>query len=283
MNLLAFCFAVTLSLSLSSCAFLHTTTTTHHTHPSRPYSFRRHKYDITLVSSRANDYAWKRPDRDTTNDDISAKGQDPEKSLRLLPPRLHGTNVYLVGMMGSGKTSVGEVFCRGLGCYSFVDLDDVIETATKTTIPEIFKAEGESGFRAIESSVLNEVKNFVRCVISTGGGVVMDKMNWAKMQSGLVVYLQAEPSLLYERLKEGDPNRPLLSEGDPLGALESIYSERKSLYEQADVTVPVGSDDTIFAVVEKISAGIHKLIDENPPEWQKNKEKAKEDGIDWVH
>ena len=83
----------------------------------------------------------------------------------------------------------------GMGTYNFLDTDAIIEKASGMTIPEIFDAEGEDGFRKVESQVLDSVHSYVRCVVSTGGGLVTKVENWSKLQSGLVVWLKV--CLLY--------------------------------------------------------------------------------------
>ena len=97
-------------------------------------------------------------------------------AARLLGPRLKGSSVYLVGMMGSGKSSVGNVLAKRMGTYSFLDTDGIIENVTGMTIPAIFEAEGEEGFRSVEGQVLDSVHAYVRCVVSTGGGIVCRPM-----------------------------------------------------------------------------------------------------------
>mmetsp|Transcript_21409 Transcript_21409/g.31976 ORF Transcript_21409/g.31976 Transcript_21409/m.31976 type:complete len:192 (-) Transcript_21409:9-584(-) len=83
---------------------------------------------------------------------------------RLLGPRLKGSSLYLVGMMGSGKSSVGNVLAKRMGSYNFLDTDTIIENATGMSIPAIFEAEGEEGFRNVEAQVLDSVQAYVRCV-----------------------------------------------------------------------------------------------------------------------
>lgn len=199
-------------------------------------------------------------------------------------PRLKSTNVYLVGMMGSGKTTIGEALARGLGSYTFLDLDHVIESAAKCPIHELFTLEGEEAFRGIESATLNQVKNYIRCVVSTGGGTVKEKSNWRMMQTGVVVYLDVDVDILASRLTAaGVAKRPLLSTGeDPKAILAATLTERERFYNQADVAVKITQSDSPSDVVVKIADAVHTLIDENPPDFEKNKEKAKSEGIDWV-
>src|SRR5215213_8570954 len=134
-----------------------------------------------------------------------------------------GGNIFLVGLMGAGKTSVGKLLARRLGKV-FYDSDHEIERATGVRIPVIFEIEGESGFRARESRVLAELARFPDIVLATGGGAVLAKENRKVLsQHGTVVYLRAAPHDLYQRTRH-DRNRPLLHTENPLGKLTSLFS-----------------------------------------------------------
>ena len=102
-----------------------------------------------------------------------------------------------------------------MGTYNFLDTDSIIEKATNMTIPQIFEAEGEDPFREMESQILDSVHAYVRCVISTGGGIVCKMQNWSKLQTGIVVYIDVSPEVLLERIGK-DPNRPLLQTDNPI-------------------------------------------------------------------
>jgi len=186
-------------------------------------------------------------------------------------------------MMGVGKSTVGELLARGLGSYTFLDLDTVVEQAAGSSCKDLFARDGEEKFREIESAVLNEVKNNVRCVVGTGGGVVTVNQNWRMMQTGIVVWLDAPADVIVGRLgKEGIEKRPLLVGANPAQKIEEILETRRKSYEQSDVRIEINADDSQQSVVEKIIDGVHTLIDENPPEYEKNKKKAKAEGMDWV-
>lgn len=208
----------------------------------------------------------------------SAKTIDP---ARLLGPRLQGSNLYLVGMMGSGKSSVGDKLARRMGSYKFLDTDDIIEKATKLTINDIFASEGEEGFRNVESQILDTVHSYVRCIVSTGGGLVCRTQNWAKLQSGIVVWLDVDPELILTRI-DGNEDRPLLKTEDPLQTLKDLLEERREKYEQADFRVEVTADMDEDMVASRIVMDLHNYIDENPPAWKLAKQKAQEEGLDWV-
>ena len=201
-------------------------------------------------------------------------------AARLLGPRLKGSSVYLVGMMGSGKSAVGNVLAKRMGTYSFLDTDTIVENATGMKIPEIFESEGEEGFRDVESQVLDSVHAYVRCVVSTGGGIVCRAKNWSKLQSGIVIFLDVEPDVIMSRIEGTD--RPLLQTENPLETLTNLLEERRGKYEQADVTVKITASMDENAVVNEIAKEMHQFIDENPPAWKQAKEKAQAEGLDWV-
>lgn len=148
------------------------------------------------------------------------------------------------------------------------------------TIPEIFAAEGEEGFRKVESSVLDAVHAYVRCVVSTGGGIVVKTENWGKMQTGIVVWLDVAPEVIYERVKGTD--RPLLQTDDPLQTIRNLLEKRQDKYSQADLTVHVSSEMDETAVADLVIRELHDFIDEHPPAWKLAKAKAQADGLDWV-
>lgn len=167
-----------------------------------------------------------------------------------------------------------------MGSYNFLDTDQIIEKVTGMTIPDIFAAEGEEGFRKVESQVLDAVHSYVRCVVSTGGGLVTKMENWAKLQSGIVVWLDVEPEVIIKRIEGTD--RPLLQCDDPLQKLKDLLEERRVKYSQADVTVHVTEDMDPNAVADKFVRDMHDFIDDNPPAWKLAKQKAHSEGLDWV-
>lgn len=146
-------------------------------------------------------------------------------------------NIYLVGMPGAGKTTVGRHLARRMQ-RSFVDADHEIEARTGVRIPLIFDIEGELGFRDRESRVIAELANESDLVVATGGGAVLRAENRAALkQGGTVVYLHVAPRLLFERTRL-DPNRPLLQVADPMKKIEELFAERDPLYrEVADIVI----------------------------------------------
>lgn len=151
-------------------------------------------------------------------------------------------SVFLVGMMGAGKTSVGRSLARRLG-KEFFDSDHVIEGRTGVKIPVIFEIEGEAGFRARESAVIDELTALRDIVLATGGGAVLDPRNREHLKSrGTVIYLRAAVKELLNRTRH-DRNRPLLLQtSDPKARLAELFEARDPLYrEVAHVIVDTGS------------------------------------------
>ncbi len=150
-------------------------------------------------------------------------------------------SVFLIGLMGAGKTTVGRILARELK-YRFVDTDHEIETRTGVDIPTIFEIEGERGFRRRESQVIEELTRQSGIVLATGGGVVLDPGNRHHLREhGTVVYLAASPETLNERTRH-DRARPLLQVDDRLATLKNLYLQRDPLYREiAHLVVEVGN------------------------------------------
>ena len=123
-----------------------------------------------------------------------------------------GRNIYLVGMMGSGKTKTGPDLAK-LMKYKFVDMDQVIEKLTNKCISKIFDEEGEKQFRDIEKQVLSQIGQLHSVVVSTGGGIVTCSENWGILHQGIVVWLDPGKDRLLDRLSN-DESRPLLKNND---------------------------------------------------------------------
>ncbi len=161
-------------------------------------------------------------------------------------------HLVLVGMMGSGKTTVGRALAARLG-RPLLDSDALIEAREGRTVRDIFAADGEDSFRAIETEVLvQSLANSEPAVIAAAGGVVLRAENRSALRGSRarVVWLRADPAVLVERVT-GGPHRPLLDD-DPEGVLQRMYAEREALYrEVADAIVTVDGR-SVNEVVEAV-------------------------------
>jgi shikimate kinase len=151
--------------------------------------------------------------------------------------QLHRGNLFLVGMPGSGKSTLGRQLARRLGLI-FVDADAELERRLGVTIPTIFEIEGEASFRDREEATIVDLVQRTGIVLATGGGAVLRPANRERLKAnGTVVYLHAEPTTLRERTRK-NRHRPLLNTADPLARLAELYAQRDSLYrEVADVVL----------------------------------------------
>lgn len=167
-----------------------------------------------------------------------------ENKAEEIEQHLNGRCIFLVGMMGSGKTTVGKVLSEALG-YSFYDCDTQIEQAVGgTAVAEIFKLHGESFFRDNETEVLRNLSMMHRLVVSTGGGAVVRPINWIYMQKGMSVWLDVPLEALARRITAvGTDSRPLLhhESGDPylktMKRLTALFKERGEAYANANARV----------------------------------------------
>jgi shikimate kinase len=157
-------------------------------------------------------------------------------------------NIFLVGLMGAGKTSVGRLLAKRLGKH-FVDSDHEIEARTGVRVPVIFEIEGEEGFRLREAQTLDALTALTDIVLATGGGAVLRPENRAALSSrGFVIYLRAQPRDLWQRTRH-DKNRPLLQTDDPLGRLQELYQIRDPLYRDvADLVVDTGRQSVAMLI-----------------------------------
>lgn len=171
---------------------------------------------------------------------------------------LKGTNIYLIGMMGTGKTTVGRVLAQQLG-YQFFDTDAVIEQAAGQPITEIFAEQGEACFRDLETQVLSQLSAYKQLVIATGGGIVLRRENWSYLRHGIVVWLDAAVPVLQQRL-EADTTRPLLRTSDLSTRLSVLMEQRRSLYVQADVQVQSDNQTTPEQLTTQILEQIQQIL-----------------------
>lgn len=176
-----------------------------------------------------------------------------------LAQRLKGINLYLIGMMGAGKSTVGRLLAQRLE-YRFFDTDILIERVKQQPITEIFQQEGEASFRALETQVLSQLSAYTRSVIATGGGIVLARHNWSYLQEGLVIWLDVPVSELAQRL-QADTTRPLLANGtDPIARLQTLLDQRSHLYAQADLRVAVAPAATPDAIAAQLLGQIPHVL-----------------------
>lgn len=170
--------------------------------------------------------------------------------------------IILIGYMGAGKTTVGKELAKRLGLM-FYDLDWYIETRMRKKVPEIFAERGEDGFRQIEHNMLHEVAEFEDVVISCGGGTpcFFDNMDYMNEQ-GQVVYLKAEPQVLYEHLQMGKGVRPLLqgkSKEELLDFIVEQLGKREAFYSKAHYTLDINTMDNLDKINETVDRAIKLL------------------------
>lgn len=158
-------------------------------------------------------------------------------------------NIYLIGMPGCGKTTLGKRLARETN-YKFIDLDSYIEKKEKKKISDIFKDNGEDYFRELESKALLSFKNKDNVIISTGGGIIKNKAN-KNLMNGLCVYLSVPVGILEERTSKSKTVRPLLK----TKTIVELYNERKDLYDYfKDIEVlNVNLDDAISQILKEIN------------------------------
>ena len=164
-------------------------------------------------------------------------------NLDISPVKRHSGNIILVGMMGSGKTTVGRMLAKQLG-KTFIDSDEEVQKRTGVTIPHIFDVEGEAGFRQRESAIVQELLHRNDIVLATGGGAVLDASNRSMMrENGTVVYLKSGIYDLWQRTRH-DRNRPLLQIADPRSKLQELFEQRNPLYtDVADIVIHTGKQN----------------------------------------
>ena len=167
-------------------------------------------------------------------------------------------NIYLVGLMGAGKTTVGRQLAKRLG-RQFYDSDHEIVQRTGVPIPTIFEIEGEEGFRRREMQAIAELTASAEIVLATGGGVVLNPENRSRLHNtGWVVYLNVPPALLFERTRH-DRNRPLLRVSDPLAKLEELHRQRDPLYRETAHTIVEGSQLVASGIVQHLLREFNRL------------------------
>lgn len=163
-------------------------------------------------------------------------------------------NIYLVGFMGTGKSSAGRRLAEKIS-RKFVDLDGSIEKREKRKISDIFANDSEAYFRKIEKQTLIEVSGGQEVIVACGGGIVIDPENIRIMkQTGKIICLTAMPEVILKRIR-GNRRRPLLNMDNPAQKIEELLGKRAQFYARADETV-----DTSELSIEQVADKVVKII-----------------------
>lgn len=178
--------------------------------------------------------------------------------------KLSSGNLILIGLMGSGKTTVGKLLAKQLK-KNFVDCDEEIQRRTGVTIPHIFDVEGEAGFRQRETAALEELVQRHDIVLATGGGAPLSQQNRELLsRNGIVVYLKSNVQDLWHRTRY-DHNRPLLQTADPRATLQDLFEKRDPLYNSiADIVIHTGKQN-VQILLSKLQEKIVEYRDKDQP------------------
>lgn len=167
--------------------------------------------------------------------------------------------IFLIGFMGSGKSTIGRLLAQRMG-WEFVDLDDEIVRHEGMPIEQIFAVHGEPYFRRIEAVLLESLLPRTQTVIALGGGTPAQEAVWSTLQQGLVVYLRCHPEELFRRLKD-DNNRPMLSRvapGERLLLIKNLLQQREPFYLRAELIVDSFAQHPPFETAAIISQLLHE-------------------------
>ena len=178
--------------------------------------------------------------------------------IQSIVQKIAGRSLFLIGMMGCGKSQTGPVLAKSLN-YKYIDLDDLIEKVAQKPINKIFVEDGEKNFRTFESKCLQEIIKIPSMVISTGGGVVTEKENWGVLSQGIVIWMNLKKEFAIDRLSKEISKRPMLKGKELSEIYDDIFNSRKDLYAQADLSVNI-ADESVEEVVIKIINGINKKL-----------------------
>ena len=183
---------------------------------------------------------------------------DVHATPHTLKEKLGGRNIFLIGMMGSGKSHTGPVLAKMIN-YAFVDTDDVIEKASKQSISSIFEKDGEKVFRDVEKQVLKEISQHHSLVIATGGGLVTLPQNWGILHQGIVIWLDLDLKRSIKRLESDKKERPLLIGDDLEKNFSQIYESRKPIYLESDLRIEV-EDQSPYEVATMIAKHLPSIL-----------------------
>ena len=168
-------------------------------------------------------------------------------------------NIYLIGLMGAGKSTAGRLLAQTMG-REFYDSDDEIVKRTGASIPTIFEIEGEAGFREREQRMIAELCAKKSVILGTGGGAILREANREALKNtGWVVYLSTSPERLINRTRY-DKNRPLLQTANPLSVLTQLYEVRHPIYQGlADIVITTGAGHVTHVVAHIIEQLIARI------------------------
>lgn len=181
-----------------------------------------------------------------------------QSTPKTLKEKLGGRNIFLIGMMGSGKSQTGPVLAKMIN-YAFVDTDDVIEKASKQSISSIFEKDGEKVFRDVEKKVLKEISQHHSLVIATGGGLVTLPENWGILHQGIVIWLDLDLKRSIKRLESDKKKRPLLIGYDLAENFSQIYESRKPIYLESDLRIEV-EDQSPYEVATMVAEHLPSIL-----------------------
>ena len=181
-----------------------------------------------------------------------------QSTPKTLKEKLGGRNIFLIGMMGSGKSQTGPVLAKMIN-YAFVDTDDVIEKASKQSISSIFEKDGEKVFRDVEKKVLKEISQHHSLVIATGGGLVTLPENWGILHQGIVIWLDLDLKRSIQRLESDKKKRPLLIGDDLAENFSQIYESRKPIYLESDLRIEV-EDQSPYEVATMVAEHLPSIL-----------------------
>ncbi|MEO8345160.1 MAG: shikimate kinase [Betaproteobacteria bacterium] len=174
----------------------------------------------------------------------------------IAPVPLHRGNLFLVGLPGAGKSTLGRQLARRLN-KRFVDADAELEQRLGVSIPTIFEIEGEAGFRDREEVTMAELTQLSEIVLSTGGGAVLRPANRLRLrENGTVLYLHADPAVLWERVRH-NRNRPLLQTAEPQNRLVTLYMERDALYREVADHVVESDREQVLRFARLFEVDVH--------------------------
>ncbi len=167
-------------------------------------------------------------------------------------------NIFFVGLMGAGKTTIGKLLAKHLG-KAFYDTDHEIEKRTGVKISTIFELEGEAGFRKRETAIIQELSQLSNIIMATGGGAILADENRQLLKAnGTVIYLRANVNELWLRMRN-DKHRPLLQNVDIRSRLEQLYAERNPLYTETAALIFDTGNQPVTNILNQIEKSLTQI------------------------